>query len=145
MRSPKTPLTPTTTTSPSCTTLTNAASIPADPVPLIGSVSALVVRKTARRRSQVSSSTDKNSGSRWPSIGRVIASTTSGYGLHGPGPINTRSDSGIVRSLSTRLVLRQRLGSGGALEVGAVAGRTDVGVGDAAHVGRTADAHQRDH
>ena len=41
MRSPNTPLTPTTTTSPGSTTLTNAASMPAEPVPLIGSVSGL--------------------------------------------------------------------------------------------------------
>ena len=31
------------------------------------------------------------SGSRWPSSGRPKASTTSGYGLHGPGPMRMRS------------------------------------------------------
>ena len=45
MRSPNSPLTPTTTTSPGLTTLTNAASIPAEPVPLTGSVSGLPVRE----------------------------------------------------------------------------------------------------
>src|SRR5439155_691682 len=95
MRSPKTPLTPTTTTSPSCTTLTNAASIPADPVPLLGSASALAVRNTARSRSHVSSSTERNSGSRCPSRGRVIASTAAGDGLHGPGPLSTRAQAEV--------------------------------------------------
>ncbi len=69
IRWPKTPFTPTTTTSPGFTTLTNDASMPADPVPLIGSVNALAVRNTVRSRSHVSSSTVRNSGSRWPSIG----------------------------------------------------------------------------
>ncbi len=56
MRSPNTPLTPMTTVSPGRTTLTNAASIPAEPVPLTGNVSGLSVRKTWRSRSLVSSS-----------------------------------------------------------------------------------------
>ena len=78
MRSPNTPLTPTTTTSPGSTKFTNAASIPAEPVPLIGSVSSLSVRNTARRRSHVSSSSARKSGSRCPSSGRANASATSG-------------------------------------------------------------------
>ena len=51
MRSPNTPLTPTTTESPGSTTLTNAASMPAEPVPLTGNVSGLAVRNTWRSRS----------------------------------------------------------------------------------------------
>ena len=46
IRSPKTPLTPTTTTSPGRTTFTKEASMPAEPVPLIGSVRALSVPNT---------------------------------------------------------------------------------------------------
>ena len=46
IRSPKTPLTPTTTGSPGRTKFTNDASMPAEPVPLTGSVSAFDVRKT---------------------------------------------------------------------------------------------------
>ena len=45
IRSPKTPLTPTTTGSPGRTKFTNDASMPADPVPLTGSVSAFDVRE----------------------------------------------------------------------------------------------------
>ena len=53
IRSPKTPLTPTTTGSPGRTKLTKEASMPAEPVPLTGRVSAFVVAKTCRRRSLV--------------------------------------------------------------------------------------------
>src|SRR5439155_8071066 len=96
MRSPNTPLTPTTTTSPGRTTFTNAASMPAEPVPEIGNVSGLLVRNTWRRRSHVSSSSATNSGSRCPSIGRIRASCTSGYGLQGPGPMRMRSLRGTA-------------------------------------------------
>ena len=78
MRSPNRPFTPTTTTSPGRTKLTNAASMPADPVPLTGKVSALAVSKTRRSRSQVSSSSARNSGSRCPRSGRARAEVTSG-------------------------------------------------------------------
>jgi hypothetical protein len=64
MRAPKTPFTPMTTTSPGTTRLTNAASMPAEPVPEIGRVMGFEVRKTARRRSHVSSRIPTNSGSR---------------------------------------------------------------------------------
>ena len=85
MRSPNTPLTPTTTTSPGSTTLTNAASMPAEPVPLIGNVSGLSVRNTCRSRSHVSSSSATNSGSRWPSIGRAERLGDLGVGVAGAG------------------------------------------------------------
>src|SRR5262245_58541773 len=95
MRAPNTPFTPITTGSPGRTRLTKAASIPAEPVPETGRVMGLAVRNTVRSRSQVSSSTATNSGSRWPSMGRARAATASGYGLQGPGPIKTRSLSGM--------------------------------------------------
>ena len=56
IRSPKRPLTPITTMSPGPTVLTNAASMPADPVPDTGRVTALPVPHTVRSRSHVSSS-----------------------------------------------------------------------------------------
>ena len=96
IRSPNTPLTPTITVSSGSTRLTKHASMPADPVPEIGKVSALLVPNTARSRSQVSSRIVKNSGSRWPSSGCVNAATTSGYGLDGPGPMSKRSGSDIA-------------------------------------------------
>ena len=100
MRSPNTPLTPTTTASPGPTRFTKAASMPAEPVPLIGSVSAVVgaEHRDAAARA-VSSRMARKSGSRWPSSGRANASTTSGYGLLGPGPISRRSPCGIRRRL----------------------------------------------
>ena len=91
MRSPNTPLTPTITVSPGSSRLTKHASIPAEPVPLIGNVSALAVWNAARSRSAISSSTTRKSGSRWPSTGRWNASITSGYGFDGPGPSSSRS------------------------------------------------------
>ena len=60
--------------------------MPAEPVPLIGSVSWLSVRNTVRRRAIVSSSSAMNSGSMCPSSGRASAATASGYGFDGPGP-----------------------------------------------------------
>ena len=56
------------------------------------------VRKTVRRRSQVSSRIVRKSGSRWPSSGRANAAATSGYGLDGPGPSSRRSVRGIDAS-----------------------------------------------
>ena len=86
MRSPNTPFTPMIAVSPGSSRLTKHASIPAEPVPLIGSVSAFAVWNTARSRSAISSSTTRKSGSRWPRTGRWNASITSGYGFDGPGP-----------------------------------------------------------
>ena len=96
IRSPKRPLTPTTTTSPGPTTFTNAASIPADPVPLTGNVSRFEVANTVLRRSATSSRISRNSGSRCPSIGRPNADITSGYGFEGPGPISTRHEGAVT-------------------------------------------------
>jgi hypothetical protein len=64
MRSPNTPLTPMITESPGSTRLTKHVSMPAEPVPLIGKVSAFAVRNAARSRSPISSSTTRKSGSR---------------------------------------------------------------------------------
>src|SRR5689334_23161414 len=91
MRSPNTPLTPTITVSPRSTRLTKHVSIPAEPVPEIGSVSGLAVSKTVRRRSHVSPRIRRNSGSRWPSSGCANAAVTSAYGFDGPGPMSNRS------------------------------------------------------
>src|SRR6266511_5519002 len=91
LRLPKTPLTATTAMSPGSSRLTKHASMPAEPVPLIGSVSALRVRNTVRSRAIVSSSSARNSGSMCPSNGRASAAVASGYGFDGPGPRRSRS------------------------------------------------------
>ena len=78
IRCPKRPLTATTTTSPGWTVLTKAASMPAEPVALSGSVRALEVPQTVRSMSQVSSMIRRNSGSRWPSSGSASARVASG-------------------------------------------------------------------
>ena len=98
MRSPNTPLAPTITVSPGSTTLTKHASIPAEPVPLTGKVSSLVVPNTVRRRAIVSSMIPMNSGSMCPSSGRPNAATASGYGFDGPGPSSNRSEITIPRT-----------------------------------------------
>ena len=72
--------------------------MPAEPVPLIGSVRALSVPNTTRRRSHVSSSTTRKSGSRWPSRGPASAIVTTGYGFDGPGPMSKRSGFRIGES-----------------------------------------------
>ena len=64
IRWPKSPLTATTTTSPGWTVLTNAASMPADPVAEMGRVRALVVPHTWRSMSHVSSIRSMKAGSR---------------------------------------------------------------------------------
>jgi len=78
IRSPNTPLAPTIAVSPGSSRLTKHVSMPAEPVPLIGSVSSFSVRNTARSRSIVWSMTRMNSGSMCPSIGRPSAATASG-------------------------------------------------------------------
>jgi hypothetical protein len=64
IRWPKSPLTATMATSPGPSVLTNAASMPADPVADSGRVRRFCVPKTVRSRSDVSSSTWRKSGSR---------------------------------------------------------------------------------
>jgi hypothetical protein len=78
MRSPNSPLTATTTTSPAPTVLTNAASMPAEPVADSGSVRRFAVPKICRSRSEVSSRIYRNSGSRCPSSGCPRATVASG-------------------------------------------------------------------
>ena len=82
--------------------------MPADPVPLTGSVRAFDVRNTRRSRSFVSSSMRRNSGSRWPSTGAASAMVTSGYGFDGPGPMSRRSDIPTGASWQVGNHLRQR-------------------------------------
>ena len=95
MRTPNTPLIPTTTVSPGSSRFTKAASMPALPVAEIGSVIAFTVPKQVRRPSLTRSSRAMNSGSRWPSSGRLIASRTAGCALEGPGPRSRRSGNGF--------------------------------------------------
>ena len=90
MRVPKTPLTPTTTSSPGSTRLTKHVSMPALPVPEMGSVNAFPVWNTCRRRVLVSSIRPMNTGSRWPTSGVDRARSTRGWTLLGPGPRRTR-------------------------------------------------------
>lgn len=78
IRSPNSPLTATTTTSPSSTVLTNAASMPAEPVALSGRVRRLSVPQTVRRPSQALSMMSRKAGSRWPSSGWPSAAVASG-------------------------------------------------------------------
>ncbi len=78
IRWPNRPLTATTATSPGPRVLTKAASMPADPVADSGRVRRLAVPNTVRSRSEVSSSTCRNSGSRWPSSGCPRATVASG-------------------------------------------------------------------
>src|SRR3954454_12088935 len=103
IRCPNSPFTATTTTSPGPTVLTNAASIPADRVADSGSVRRFAVPKIVRSRSDVSSSTCRNSGSRWPSSGWPRATVASGYGLDGPGPSRVRARNGMPRTLMSRV------------------------------------------
>ena len=79
IRWPKSPLTATTTTSPGWTVLTNAASMPADPVALSGRVRAFVVPQAVRSIAHVSSMIRRNSGSRCPSSG--IGQGAGGLGI----------------------------------------------------------------
>jgi hypothetical protein len=58
--------------------LTNAASMPAEPVADSGSVRRFAVPKTCRSRSEVSSRIYRNSGSRCPSSGCPRATVASG-------------------------------------------------------------------
>ena len=71
--------------------LVTAVSGAAEPVAETAKVSLFSVRYTVRSRSPTSSIRAMKSGSRWPSTGREYASITSGYGLHGPGPMRTGS------------------------------------------------------
>ena len=73
MRSPKKPLMQTTARSPGSMRLATQASMPAEPVPDTAMVCSFWVRKTARRRSLVSSMIFRKSGSRWPRTGAIMA------------------------------------------------------------------------
>ncbi len=90
MRSPNTPATPTTTPSPGSRRFTRHASMPAEPVALSGRVSGLSVPKSRRSRSCTSSINARNCGSRWPTTGWAIASSTRAGALDGPGPRSRR-------------------------------------------------------
>ena len=83
IRWPKSPLTATTTTSPGCTVLTKAASMPAEPVALSGSVRALEVPQTVRSISQVSSMIRGTPGRGAPAAGSARARWPPGRGWTG--------------------------------------------------------------
>ena len=86
MRPPNTPFWQTTTVSPGSTRLTKAASMPADPGAEIGTVNALRVCMANRSSSFSSSIMPTKRGSRWPMVGRAMASSTRRETGDGPGP-----------------------------------------------------------
>ena len=86
MRSPNTPFTPMITVSPGSSRLTKHASMPAEPVPLIGSVSVFSVRKTSRSRSAISSSTDEEVGIEMPEHRTLERFHDLGIGVRRPRP-----------------------------------------------------------
>ena len=85
------PLTPTTASSPGSSRLTKQNSIPALPVPLTGKVISLRVMNTCRNMALISSIIATKAGSKCPTNGRLIAASTDGGALLGPGPIRIRS------------------------------------------------------
>ena len=105
IRSPKNPQTHSITVSPGSSRLLMPASIPAEPVPDSAIVRLSSVWKTTFRSSDTSSSTSMKAGSRYPITGDIIARSTLGSALLGPGPSRVRggssgifdSGSGILR------------------------------------------------
>ena len=92
IRSPNRPLTPITTTSPGSDRVDEGRLHARRPGARDGQGERVrrysipcAVGRTSRRADAM------NSGSRWPSMGRASPAVASGYGLHGPGPIRTRS------------------------------------------------------
>ena len=91
IRRPKKPHWATITVSPGSSRLAIPASMPAVPVQWSGSTSPSGIRYTRRSSSTTSSRISCIFGSRWPSIGRVMASSTAGSTFVGPGPQSSRS------------------------------------------------------
>jgi len=89
MREQNRPLLTISTLSPCSTRLTKQASIPAEPVPEMGNVTALRVLHTARSCSCRASITLMQSGSRCPRVGRLMASSTLAATGLGPGAIRS--------------------------------------------------------
>src|SRR5487761_2635670 len=90
MRPPNTPFWHTMTLSPGSTRLTKQVSIPAEPGAETGMVNSLAAWKANFSSTFISSISDTNSGSRWPSVGRDRALSTRGLTSEGPGPMSTR-------------------------------------------------------
>ena len=88
MREQNTPLLTISTSSPRSTKLTKVASIPAEPVPEMGKVTAFLVLHTARSCSCMASMTLMQSGSRCPNVGMLMALSTLGATGLGPGAIS---------------------------------------------------------
>ena len=76
--------------SPASSTLTNDASMPADPVAETAKVNGLAVPNSSRRPADTWFIISRKSGSRCPTVGRAIASRTRLLTLDGPGPIKIR-------------------------------------------------------
>src|SRR3990170_6653466 len=89
-RWPKRPNTGTSTRSPGSISETSAASIAARAVPSTSRVQRSFVWNTPRYSSAVCFMYSRNTGSNWPSSGALMARSTRGSALIGPGPINRR-------------------------------------------------------
>mmetsp|Transcript_13474 Transcript_13474/g.32544 ORF Transcript_13474/g.32544 Transcript_13474/m.32544 type:complete len:256 (+) Transcript_13474:777-1544(+) len=89
-RSPKYPLIQIRCLSPCSVKFAMAASQAAEPVPETGIVNSFSVCQTYRKSFFVSSMICRNSGSMWPTCGRLIAAWTRGCAFCGPGPSNNR-------------------------------------------------------
>ena len=102
MRSPNTPLAPTIAVSPGSSRLTKHASMPAEPVPLIGSVSAFVgAEDGAQARHRLVHAPRGTRGPCARAAGGASAAVASGYGFDGPGPSSRRSVIGIRGAYAT--------------------------------------------
>src|SRR5690349_20059723 len=94
--------------SPGSARLAKQHSIPAMPVPVRAIVNSLLVPKTVRSLSCISSSTGKSSGSRCPTGAEPIARNTLGATDMGPGPIRIRGN-GRLPSVIYLLLVPQAL------------------------------------
>jgi len=90
MRPPNTPLRQTMTLSPGSTRLTKHISIPAEPGAETGKVSAFSVWNAIRSMDLICSIRSTKAGSRWPMVGRAMASRMRCGTSDGPGPMRMR-------------------------------------------------------
>jgi len=90
IRPPNTPLRQTITLSPGSTRLTKHISIPAEPGAETGKVSAFSVWNAMRSMDLICSIRSTNAGSRWPMVGRAMASRMRWGTSEGPGPMRMR-------------------------------------------------------
>src|SRR5688500_18444291 len=106
-RWPKRPNPGTSTQSPGSMSETSAASIAARAVPSTSRVQRYAVWNTPRYGSAACFMYSRNTGSNWPSSGALIARSTRGSALIGPGPMRRRGGGliGRIASLSMGMVL----------------------------------------